>query len=160
MSSFHTLFHFTSREMLETILQEGITKGDVATGPTTGFNAPWLTGDPSWERQCWAHGCLINKTAVRLIVEVPLGDKLLQSWHDLARIYEIDRSWFHALNKTDQADKWYIYKKVIPKDFIKGVDYNPKLPNTEVIKTEEEIIRFEKAKKNSEMFLKRCHRKR
>jgi hypothetical protein len=51
-----TLFHFTYREALQNILNEGITKGDVMTGPDTGFNAPSLTGDSDWKRQPWAQG--------------------------------------------------------------------------------------------------------
>lgn len=91
--TFHTLFHFTCRERLQIILEEGISRGDVATSPTTGFNAPWLTGDSSWERQYWSQGCIVCKTAVRLLVEIPKDDKRLQSWSDICRLYEIDAAW-------------------------------------------------------------------
>lgn len=65
-----------------------------------------------------------------------------------------------AMQATDQADKWYVYNGVIPKESIKAVDYNPNLPDEPPAKTEEELFQIAIAEINSKAFLKQCHRKR
>jgi hypothetical protein len=161
MSSTITLFHFTCRERLSKILEEGITKGDVAISPDSGFQAPSLTGDCRWDRQNWAHprDCIVNKTAVRLLVEIASDDPKLQSWHDVAVQYEMDRKWLKALAGNDDDQKWYIYNGIITPDMIKAVDYNPSLPDKMPEKTPEDYLAMAIAEMNSELMLEPYYRK-
>ena len=43
------LYHFTAAEYLESILKDGLNRGDVPLSPTEGVNGVWLTTDPNTE---------------------------------------------------------------------------------------------------------------
>jgi hypothetical protein len=78
-------YHCTAKEFLPAILSAGSTQGDVATSPTGGFQAPWLTADPEPANQDWKRGAGVNKSAVRLTVDLPDHDPNLRHWPALAR---------------------------------------------------------------------------
>jgi hypothetical protein len=108
MTEMPTLYHFTTRLYLPSILRQGINKGDVATEPDRGFNAPWLTVDPSFHNQPWDMGSFLDKTEVRLTVEVPEGDENLWSWAHLVEKYNIEPFWEAAMTQRGmKANSWF-----------------------------------------------------
>ncbi|MDB4278131.1 hypothetical protein N9917_00875 [Deltaproteobacteria bacterium] len=106
-----TFYHFTSRLYLPTILRKGIQKGDVATSPDMGFNAPWLTTNADYNAQGWCRSSFLDKTEVRLSVEIPDNDPNLWTWAKLIKEYEMDEFWVEALSiKIGQnPSHWFIY---------------------------------------------------
>jgi hypothetical protein len=124
-----TLYHFTGQVYLPALLRDGISKGDVATEPNRGFNAPWLTSNPHLDEQRWGTGSTLNKTAVRCTVEIPEGDDALWSWDRLVREYEIPDYWVNAMTTGlgEKPEHWYIYMGVIPPAWIREVVKKPGL---------------------------------
>lgn len=112
------LYHFTSHLHLPSILANGITEGDVPISLDTGFNSPWLTTDPNPRRQVWTKGSFVDKTAVRLTVEIPDGDTRLHCWSDIVREFGVDPRWRRALGKGSDDTAWYIYENRIPLEMI------------------------------------------
>ena len=104
------LYHFTCLKHLPAILQDGITQGEVPTGPepdpTKRPNAPNLTlvGDRQ-PQQDWNRGNVWDKTRVRLVVELP-GEELT-SFAEVVRIYDISQSWVERIDPLHQRDKWF-----------------------------------------------------
>ena len=91
---------------------------------TRGFNAPWLTSDPSWVNQGWKEGSIIDKSAVRLTVEIPDEelDKRLFSWGVIAKTLKLDRRWCQTLDAVagGGSSKWYIHLgTILPVQIIK-----------------------------------------
>ena len=108
------LYHFTNHLWLPLILDAGISRGDVPTSPTGGFNAPWLTVDPEPAAQGWVAGT--GKDAVRITVEVPDGDPRLHHWPALAAQLGVDPTWYAVLDRVGGggSESWYVYEGVVP----------------------------------------------
>jgi hypothetical protein len=115
------LYHFTLLENVDSILREGIIRGDVPTSPLEGYQAPWLTDDPNAGNQGWVEGG--NKTQVRLTVLIPEWRRdsegqpysppdYLWKWRDLADAEGVEDWWFDALDKAagGGSEHWYVYK--------------------------------------------------
>ena len=125
-----TLYHFTCEIHLPSIMQEGLTRGDVPTSYDGGFNAPWLTSDSSWMGNTgWAgsglrNGTEIDKNKFRLTVQVPDSDTNLRHWPKLAKELEVDELWYAALHDAsgEGSDNHYVYRGVIPRSWITKVD--------------------------------------
>ena len=117
------LYHFTSTWHLKQISKHGICRGDVATSPNGGFNAPWLTTDPDRTNQRWARGSCFDKTAVRLRVDIPMEERgNLRHWPDLAKGLRIKRAWMAGLKRGGNANNWYLYLGHIPPEWILDID--------------------------------------
>ena len=109
-------------EYLPKILEEGITRGDVPTSPTGGFNAPWLTRNRNPGVQRWTAGSARDKRAVRLTVEVPASDPNLIHWPRFARLH-LSNKWRKALRRAGGNDvDWYFYRGEIPVGWITHVE--------------------------------------
>lgn len=120
------LYHFTAMSRLKSIQERGIVKGDVATSPSEGFNAPWLTRNSNHNEQGWqakeiAHE---DKTTVRLTVEVPDGIHTLRHWPELAKELEIEDWWYAALDKSGSggSEDWYVFLGTIPYEWVTNVE--------------------------------------
>ena len=104
------LFHFTCLWHLPDILREGISKGEVPTGPERDFtkrpNAVNLTliGDRG-SQQDWNGNNVFDKTKVRLEVEWP--DAGLKSFCDMVREYNVSPQWVDEIDPWKQRDKWF-----------------------------------------------------
>jgi hypothetical protein len=123
-----TLYHFTSPEYLKSIKQHGIIKGDVPTSPVDGFNAPWLTDNDSWSMQSWSRGSVLDKSSVRMTVEVPVDDPNLVLWSELAEEENVTEAWYNILNETagGSAKHWYVYRGKVPVEWITQIEDRPK----------------------------------
>ena len=117
-------YHFTRPGYVESILAEGINRGEVPLSPTNIYNAAWLTDDPNPRRQQWIYGT--DKGAVRLTVELPDGeaDPLLETWMGLAERMGVEDWWMEALNSAGghSQERWYVYDGVIDPEWITKVE--------------------------------------
>jgi hypothetical protein len=123
------LYHCTSYYNLQCVLREGITRGDVPTGPTSGFNAVWLTKNPEPSVQAWsrrqplsddelkalesmkASGTVryvetsgiedweLGKIGITLEVAIPSSDPRLIHWSKFARRH-LNPALYRALDET------------------------------------------------------------
>jgi hypothetical protein len=132
-------YHFTSTVHLPAVLRFGIAKGDVPLTPTGGFNSPWLTSDPDFERQTWADAMPgdrpgdwaanrpLHGRSVRLEVHVPRGDPSLHHWPVLAKAHDVEAGWYKLLatlgQQPDYSDAWYVYTGRIPPEWVQAVAY-------------------------------------
>jgi hypothetical protein len=119
-------YHFTSADNLPSIQQNGIFRGDVPTSPTSGFQAPWLTADPSPQHQQWTLGGA--KSQVRLTIEIPdENDDKTWPWLELANSIRppVEDWWLEALNSAGGGgqERWYVYLGVIEPEWIISVEY-------------------------------------
>jgi hypothetical protein len=128
------LFHFTSLCALPDVLQDGITRGEVALGPTDYRQAPSLTTSMQGRAQTWARGSALDKTKVRLAVAVPDGETRLEWWPEVCRRLNVPRRYQRALDPTGQGKFWFVFWGAIPPDWIRaaevrgeGDDYGPPL---------------------------------
>lgn len=125
------LYHFTSHAGLASILEDGLSQGDVPTnGPESqGLNAVWLTTDSTsdghglgdagvmtdeerhrifrWKGQMPPEGSMwLNKRAVRITVKLPASDRNLKDWLPWAR-KRLDAAWLGQLNKSRDGARCY-----------------------------------------------------
>jgi hypothetical protein len=120
-SIFMILYHYTAAEYLPSILESGITQGDVPITPTGGFNAPWLTSD----RDPAGHGLIsiLDKRAVRITVKIPANDPRLKWWPKFAK-GRVESSWYDTLDRTGggKSETWYIYRGVVPANWFLNIE--------------------------------------
>ena len=122
-----TLYHFTSDSFLPSIKRDGIWRGDVPTSSEGGFNAPWLTSDGSWPDQGWAADSPIDKSQVRLTLQVPDEDPKLVLWSTLAREEGVDPVWYNALDQAGGGGSaaWSVYRGRIPWSWVTQTELRP-----------------------------------
>jgi hypothetical protein len=114
------LYHYTSTYHLPTILKEGLARGDVPVTPQKGFNAVWFTTmNDAKPGEHGLSGSAVDKTSVRITVELDRRDPLLIKWGTFAR--KLKPIWRRALESSggDTHKTWYFYKGIlIPEMFI------------------------------------------
>ena len=142
------LYHFTAVELLESIMREGLTRGDVPLTPTTSRTGVWLTtlyqpdnpgqGGGSLPSPAMQHPQLKelsrpedteipppNKLAVRITVSILSSDRRLDRWMRWAPRH-LELTWFHMLNELGGgptlATTWWIYWGIIPPQRFIAVD--------------------------------------
>lgn len=116
------LYHFTRPAYVDSILKNGINRGDVPTTPTEGFQAPWLTSNPEPARQKWV--VTTDKNEVRMTVDVKKQDNLYK-WSSYAKAIGMEESWYNTLDYVggNESDNWYIYLGRIPPSWIIEVEH-------------------------------------
>lgn len=116
------LYHFTRPDYVDSIKQNGLIRGDVPTSPAGGFNAPWLTDDPTASMQDWIVGT--DKNKVRFTISIK-QDKNLRKWSDYATSIGMDSAWYKILDKTGGggSEHWYIFLGRIPASWITDIEY-------------------------------------
>ena len=133
------LYHFTASEYLDSIMAEGLTRGEVPLSATNFMNAVNLTSSPDSaghglsdsreftpEERDWARRMndgrlpdgplrFLNKKAVRITVKIPRDDRNLVAWPKWARKH-LAADWYATLNKAagGKANTWFLYWGVIP----------------------------------------------
>jgi hypothetical protein len=143
------LYHFTCVEHLESIMQEGLTRGDVPTrfkGPLSENNAVWLTTEPQPEghglggdaqmlteedrkRHFEIFGVLPsegawhpNKKVVRITVVIPSTDRRLVRWLKWGRKH-CEPGLYDALSEGNLHKTWWLYFGTVAPDQFRAVHY-------------------------------------
>lgn len=147
------LYHFTASELLESIMREGLSRGDVPTNVTGGTKAVWFTtsrdgtghglGEPRLltdeERASLLRikgGALfsgdiwfLDKRAVRIEVRIPSSDRALRRWLPWAKKH-VEPRFLEALIETGggkrKAETWYLYFGTIEPSRFALVEVNGK----------------------------------
>ncbi len=117
------LYHFTALTHLPAIVREGLRIGLVPIDPTvsiTELNAPNLTKNPNPTAQAiWCRG-IVNKTKIRMTVEVPDTD--LTSFRQIKDQYKMRSSWVKALDPYYERRHWYFAFGGVPVEQIKKIE--------------------------------------
>ena len=110
------LFHFTCLYHLPSICREGIAKGEVPLTAFRALNAPNLTSNPNPAAQHWTLGGVLDKTKVRIAVNIPDGDERLESWHKACERLRIERGVRRLLDRAGQGQGkfWFLFWGTIP----------------------------------------------
>lgn len=135
------LYHYTAAEYLDSILKDGLTRGEVPISQTEVLSGIWLTNDisprghgltdgrPLTDREKAFFGVPANaparfpdKRAVGLTVAVADDDPNLCRWSEWAR-GRVSREWYRRLDEVGgwKAKTWWIYWGVIPPNRISHV---------------------------------------
>ena len=102
------LYHFTCLAHLPEVIRDGITKGEVPTGPIRYANSPQaanLTKNPKREDQHWTYGSACDKARIRLTMEIP--DSELTSFREVVERYKIRNSWAKRAGPNYARRQWY-----------------------------------------------------
>lgn len=116
------LYHYTSAAYLNSIMQDGLWKGEVPLTPTDLRNAVWFTKDDSAAQ----HGLMPRKREVRIAVDIPTTDPKLFRWSRWANKNVTNKAWLKTLTQTGggkaKADTWWLYFGTIMPDQFVSVD--------------------------------------
>lgn len=112
------LYHYTCLFHLPPILQEGLKDGEIPVSATESAVGPNLTGSLNSLLQHWAVG-LLDKTKVRITVEVDEADPKLKKWKSLVKG---SRQWIKALDPYGQGKFWWVYFGIIPPSSFRTIE--------------------------------------
>ena len=144
------LYHFTSRDLVRSIRQNGLSRGVVHLSAKEQANAVWLTTDPGpnghglewggdfmsdldrreagfWSGKIPPVGARFPKEgSVRITVDLPTGDRDLHEWLPWAR-RRLTQDWLAHLHPVaggnlKKAKTWRLYFGVIPASAFVAVD--------------------------------------
>ena len=142
-------YHFTSKEALDEICEEGLKFGDVWINPIESYNGVWLTTDKSpsghglcgerlltngekkvykrdYGRAAPQDAYFANKLAIRITVKIPKNDRNLVRWRTWGKEHiAVDLDWYKRLNEETPGGKyktWFIYFGQIPPDWFVAID--------------------------------------
>ena len=129
------LYHFTSRYHLPSIFSEGLTRGDVPLSPDTQTQAVNLTSEGRFNKQHYNAtskffhmGAFhpLDKTEVRITVDVDSSHRLLVPWIDLVSRYGTDKAWLQHLHRGGKTDgkEWFLFFGRIPPEDFASVEFN------------------------------------
>lgn len=124
------LYHFTSPLYAPMIRQQGIRRGDITVSLETGFCAPCLTADSSWDKQSWTQNSTpgFNKAQTRFRVEIPSSERhRLRWWKDLLRGHGASEEWIQN-QATEGHEHWWVFLGVIPPEWLTEVKGSPGHP--------------------------------
>ena len=112
------LYHFTRRDYLASILENGLDKGDVPLSADTGVNGISLTEIPDPGAQRW-NSFITEKLKYRLTVELQ-PDPLLMRWKYVPERLRMEKTWWRRLNDMGRGEpyKWWVYFASIPPEKI------------------------------------------
>jgi hypothetical protein len=120
-----TLYHFTRKLNLQSILSDGLDTGFAPININEGINAVHLTWDKYCHKQQWAEP---EKRDIRISVSIDSHDKNLISWSEFMKRFRTDRKFLNILDITGggQAKKnWYFYLGTIQtRDMVNFFDCN------------------------------------
>jgi hypothetical protein len=123
------LYHFTAREYLQSITEDGIVRGTIYTSPSEAIQAVWLTVDPSFADQSWTQASTRDKARVRITLDVPDDSTKLWHWPKLAEQLGVSPEWLEIqVNLRGDPEPWYVYLGVIPPQWIVTVEERPDEP--------------------------------
>ncbi len=133
------LYHYTFPENVESIVAEGLTRGDTPTDVRctpgnpygAGCSGIWMT---TVDRLGEPHGWMTTapeKCKARFTVEIPQFDSRLWLWDRFAASAKIDETTLTELNRCggSEHEQWYVYFGVIPPEWLRGEDPKPTASN-------------------------------
>ncbi len=110
------LYHFTARHHLPAIRAAGVLKVTESNMSKrrehAGPDVVWLTSNPEPAAHTWKVGSIVDKTEVRITVEVP--KRAAHRWREWARRRGIDREWMRVLASVGGSGSWYVVERPIP----------------------------------------------
>lgn len=109
------LFHYTSRLHWPSIVQQRLirtTHNSLEPFAERGPQVVWLTGNDAYQEQDWAAGSFVDKTEIRITVEIPEADAHL--WSVWSREHSIKEHWYAALGQYGNPDEWVVVERPIP----------------------------------------------
>jgi hypothetical protein len=124
------LSHFTSLVFLPAILRDGLTKGEVPLRPGKALNAANFTSNPNPHALHWAVLGPLDKSRVRLEVDVP--DDRLEPWRAAMLRLKVNKGYMRDLDTQGQGKFWYFYwgtvlpSRILSVDVREGQDYRPR----------------------------------
>ena len=132
------LFHYTSVFHAPLILEQGISRGEVPVSHTESTTGVSLTRDGIARRQAWCRTTRmicggdvlpVDKTAVRLTVQIPDDDPRLLPWKEAACRLGVTTSYYRELDASGGGGDrdWYVYFGVIPPEWITRVETKERL---------------------------------
>lgn len=128
-------FHYTSRQFLPRIQQQGITqcvvpwKMDAEGNVGKMRGVQWLTLAQEFDDQSWAEPSLfaahqMRKTDYRLMIDIPrLAEHLVVPWRDFARHHGLPVATY--FETFPDVKWWLVLRGTIPKKWIVAVTRNP-----------------------------------
>ncbi len=102
-------YHYTRREFLPSILQTGLSRGDVPLTPTVGMIGPSLTKESDPARLVRAGVLYPEKARARLTVELDAGDSRLVSFVEIPRRFQHDPAFYRVLALGSNTREWFAY---------------------------------------------------
>ena len=130
------LYHFTGREYLDAIMEDGLSIGDVPTSSTEGKTGVWFTTDQDpaghglgVEMDLPNGGRIVNKRAVRITVPISSSDRKLVSWMKWGR-KNCNPDMFDRLNRSGggKCKSWYIYFGAVKPDQFSNIEFLTSTP--------------------------------
>lgn len=120
-----TLYHFTSLFHFPSIVNEGLTRGEVPTTMHemqhgTRLSYPNFTASAGHSIQHWSAGTT-DKTKIRITVDFD-SDEKLKPFEPMVK----DAAVLRALDPKGQAKFWYIYFGVVPPERFKLIEIKEK----------------------------------
>ncbi len=117
-----TFYHFTCLFHLPSILKSGLTMGEVPIEASPTPNAVNLTTNQNPDAQFWKRGSAMDKTKVRLTVQIPHDDASLMSSNNFCKQRGVSKQWQRAIDPYGQSKFWYLYFGPIPPTRIEKVE--------------------------------------
>ena len=104
-----TLYHFTRKEYLSSILKHGLDKGDVPLNVRQTVNGVGLTEDGDPSKQGWTT-FVPQKRQYRLLVDVDPADRRLLRWTEIPHKLRVDnRFWkLNSAKALGDTAKWWV----------------------------------------------------
>ncbi len=118
------LYHFTSLIHLPKIMRSDLSRGEVPIGPFPRRRLPTavnLTSNGSGKANAdWNRGNLIDKTRVRLTVDLP--DDQVTTFGQVRRRFKISRDWVRRLAPGQEYRNWYFAFGGVPLEKVLKVE--------------------------------------
>jgi len=111
-----TFYHFTSRYHLEAIRKSGLIlpNGDSPLTPgSNGLRFLWLTSDGEAKNQHWIYGSSVDKSEVRLNIQLDGGKPGLAYFPEVVAIFNLDDKWLEALDPSGHRKNWWVFTEPI-----------------------------------------------
>lgn len=125
-----TLYHFTAKRFIESILKAGLTKGVMVKtiSPVTFiFNKQWLTKNPEFN-QSWLNPnsqLKYKRNEVRLTIEIPIKQtQNCQPWSQMRFLVPLVAD---ELSAFGDPENWFIYQGNIKPEWIIDVYQNEEI---------------------------------
>lgn len=115
-------YHFTGRLWLPSIMQEGLNRGELPIDPDRyaydQAKAVNLTTnpDPIDNMRIWGRGTLIDKSKIRIAVELPESE--VTTFRQIRERFEVREKWLKIMAPYEERKRWfYVFGTIPPSSF-------------------------------------------